>query len=637
MKLYSPFFIFILLLFISCNKERDTYLVENISPIDSLDYYVNLSDSLVLPLEDRREYSDKAYRIALLSADDLKIQKALSHKVSFVFNNFPDSAKQVLEQYKKFVFRAHKNSYIGYYYNQNAFYCDNIIKDKSKAYVYYKKSNQFYQKDLDSIRMCYNFMNIAQIEYYYNNFSESQASATKALMCLRSTKNNNTDIIRELNNLIGLTFSRRNDFDSAIKYYEKAISINEDSISEFILLNNKAHVYQLKKEYTVAIDILEKFSNNKILDSAPVIKAKVLDNLGYAYFSLNKKLGLYYMLSALEIRILTKDKPGLITSYRHLSEYYLDNNPKISKNYAQKTYDLATQENAVDERLQSLKLLQKGSFSQDESDDIFERYTKIDDSIQFLRDGESNKFSKVKYDYSEKEKQVLKAEKTSQSLIFTIIGIIVAFLFLYLIIRIYHKKEKLKESYKTETRIAKKVHDELANDMYNVMTFADSQDLSLPDQKEKLVATLDNVYSRTRDISRQNSSIETGHKYAENLKEMLSEYKNNITNVLINGLDDIDWTEIDENKKVIIYRVLQELMVNMKKHSQATLCMLLFKKSSKKIEINYSDNGIGIDLEKLIYKNGLANTETRIKSIKGNITFVSTPDKGFKISFNFPI
>jgi len=57
---------------------------------------------------------------------------------------------------------------------------------------------------------------------------------------------------------------------------------------------------------------------------------------------------------------------------------------------------------------------------------------------------------------------------------------------------------------------------------------------------------------------------------------MLSEYQNQSLNVLIKDIDSIDWIKIDENKKLVTYRVLQELMVNMKKHSEATLAVIDF-------------------------------------------------------------
>jgi len=81
--------------------------------------------------------------------------------------------------------------------------------------------------------------------------------------------------------------------------------------------------------------------------------------------------------------------------------------------------------------------------------------------------------------------------------------------------------------------------------------------------------------------------------------------------------------------------VLQELMVNMQKHSSAKLVALSFDKKGNNFSINYSDNGVGVDLNSLEIKNGLLNVETRIKSINGSITFTSSLNKGFKAFISF--
>ena len=72
---------------------------------------------------------------------------------------------------------------------------------------------------------------------------------------------------------------------------------------------------------------------------------------------------------------------------------------------------------------------------------------------------------------------------------------------------------------------------------------------------------------------------------------------------------------------------MQELMTNMKKHSEASLVILTFKDIKDKIQITYSDDGIGSDSKK---SNGLINVENRIVDLKGRFTFNSEKNKGFK-------
>jgi signal transduction histidine kinase len=204
---------------------------------------------------------------------------------------------------------------------------------------------------------------------------------------------------------------------------------------------------------------------------------------------------------------------------------------------------------------------------------------------------------------------------------------------LYYFLKALNKKEKIQISYDTETRISKRLHDELANDVFHTLAFAETQDLSTSQNREILINNLDTIYSRTRNISKENSSINTGKKYSEGLKEMMSGFNTDAVSILTNGMDTMDWDILEVNKKIIVYRVLQELLVNMKKHSQCSLVAITFKKNEKKLQIDYSDNGRGASLEKINSRNGLQNVENRILAIKGTITFDTNSKQGIQNQF----
>jgi signal transduction histidine kinase len=195
--------------------------------------------------------------------------------------------------------------------------------------------------------------------------------------------------------------------------------------------------------------------------------------------------------------------------------------------------------------------------------------------------------------------------------------------YLFFLLRARHKKEKLQQVYDTETRISKKVHDEVANDLYHVMTQLQHPDIP----HEQLLDRLDRVYQKTRDISRESSLLDLEGDYAEVLRDLLLSYQSETVRIVTRNLSAVDWDRLNAMKKAMLYRVLQELMINMKKHSNATAVALICTQTRNNIRIVYSDNGVGVTLQK---KSGLANTETRMESIGGSITFETAPQKGFK-------
>jgi signal transduction histidine kinase len=217
--------------------------------------------------------------------------------------------------------------------------------------------------------------------------------------------------------------------------------------------------------------------------------------------------------------------------------------------------------------------------------------------------------------------------------IFLLLSVLIFYLRKYY--RNKNRIEKLETAYETEIRISKDIHDELANDVFHTITFSQTQPLENENAKETLIEKLDHIYARVRSISRENNTIDTGINYLPNLREMLSTYNNDERNIIINSIEKINWNAIDDVKKITIHRTLQELMVNMTKHSEASLVVVKFGHDANKIFIDYTDNGKGAKKNKII-KNGLQNMENRILSTKGTITFDTEPDKGFKVKISMP-
>lgn len=230
----------------------------------------------------------------------------------------------------------------------------------------------------------------------------------------------------------------------------------------------------------------------------------------------------------------------------------------------------------------------------------------------------------------------LAQQKFNNYLLFSILLLVlISAVVLYSYLKNKSKREQQAAIYESETRIAKKLHDELANDVYQTIAFAETQDLQNPIQKETLLDNLDKIYTRTRNISRENSAIGTGDSYEMALKEMLSGFSSSRVQVILKDISTIPWEKIAEEQKIALYRVLQELLVNMKKHSQGSFVLVRFELNTKALLVHYSDNGIGIS-NPIPSKNGLQNVENRIQAIGGSIIFDTSSSKGLKIKLTFP-
>jgi len=520
-------------------------------------------------------------------------------------------------------------------------------KNFNSAFYNFNKSKIAFEAGKDSANVVFSLIQMASIQQINGDYYGSKETLTEALPYIKKKDNYSAAI----NNFFGIADKELSIYDDAIFYYKEALKDCTTEVSKQSPLNNIAVVYILQKKYDKAIEVLESILNNKTTEDTPLIhtKARVLDNLGYAYFKKGRdEKGLSLMNQGLEIRKQTEDFYGSIESNLHLAEYYSKKDTQKSNQHAKTAYQVATKFNSIDERLRALSLLISND-SGIKNTQYAQRYISLSDSIIKIRNNFKNKFAKIKYD-SKKEKdenQKLRLEKAENLLsiqeakyqrIFFIIGIASLVLLLLYLRKFYQNKnriEKIKTAYDTETRIAKDIHDELANDVFHAMTFTQTQPLATDTTKEVLVQKLDNIYSRVRQISKENNTIDMTANYAVNLKEMLSTYNNENTNVIINNIEKVNWELIDNVKKVTIHRILQELMVNMTKHSQASLVVVKFESNGKLVFIDYTDNGKGCQKDKII-KNGLQNMENRILAIKGTITFETEPEKGFKVKITLP-
>ncbi|OED44381.1 hypothetical protein AB832_02055 [Flavobacteriaceae bacterium (ex Bugula neritina AB1)] len=114
----------------------------------------------------------------------------------------------------------------------------------------------------------------------------------------------------------------------------------------------------------------------------------------------------------------------------------------------------------------------------------------------------------------------------------------------------------------------------------------------------------------------------------EELKNLILQYNSNQVKVITN-LSEFDWQMIPDYKKIAVYRVIQELFINAKKHSGCARITLMTKDVEKKRVITYTDDGIGCDISR-VKTNGLINAENRMENIKGKLTFETSPRLGFR-------
>lgn len=529
-----------------------------------------------------------------------------------------------------------------------------VFYDKSEfdiSYIYYHKAYRLCDPKIDYENYVSSLSSMADIQATFGDYITSEALLTKTLPYLKKVKN--PRIARNVYSYIAVNYYNTYDYDKSLIYHQKALKFPATPFKKAIIVGDVALLYIQQKKYNEAAILLELLTVKKVPykrepEVAEKLHAYNLNQLAYSYFNLGNSKCLALYLTALKINIKTKSHFGLVQNYKYLSIFYEKTNPKLAHDYAKKSYEHACIINSATNKANSLAQLIKTSEG-NELKKYSLKYIKIIDSITIGRRKSKNQFAQIKYD-SKRDKAEnlqlrslqtennLQLEKQKNQILILSLLIICSLggiTFLYFNLKSKGRNQKKEAIYKSETRISKKLQDELADDVYQTLAFAGNYDLELTKNKNQLLNNLDRIYSQTRNISKENSNIITNENYAIALKEMISEYKSSKQNILTIGFDNIIWNKMEKNKKIIVYRVLQEILVNIKKHSDASLIMIAFKIIGKKITIDCMDNGHGLQNNNLIFKKDLQNVENRINTINGTIIFDINSQNGFKLSFTF--
>jgi nitrate/nitrite-specific signal transduction histidine kinase len=155
--------------------------------------------------------------------------------------------------------------------------------------------------------------------------------------------------------------------------------------------------------------------------------------------------------------------------------------------------------------------------------------------------------------------------------------------------------------------------------------------------KENLLNKLEKMYEESRDIAHEDLNGKIEKEFSVRLFEMISSYSSPQQKVLVIGNEQNIWQSISQNTQSEVYYTLRELMINMKKHSKATLVSVKFEKSENILKIKYSDNGLGMGNVENKKLSGIKNTENRIENIGGEINFEKKLKKGLQINISIPI
>ena len=187
---------------------------------------------------------------------------------------------------------------------------------------------------------------------------------------------------------------------------------------------------------------------------------------------------------------------------------------------------------------------------------------------------------------------------------------------------------------KERKRIAQELHDGLNGDLsaikYRLSTLEESG-LSPIDTENlgKVITMIDDSCTQIRSISHNlmpSSILEYG--LIETIKEYLIKI-NTSDHFRVDFQSYGNYIGLTKKNETIIYRIIQELVTNILKHSKATEAMIQLNYREDELVITVEDNGIGFNLD--IVSNGIGhkNIQTRIAFLNAHMDVDSSANGTF--------
>ena len=661
LRLYSIILIpFFLLAIISCDKKESVPFNILGAKIDSVD---------LLPNKQREVGIDQNYQRILSGRND-SVKRSLLLKICGKYYNngfyekYANSCRELYSlssEQNDTLQMANALYYLGDYYEAK-------YKMDSTLY-YYTQAEKLYRNINDTLNSGKLQLYKAGILHETGNFFESEVETVKALNQLKNTTNKR--LIYECYLLIALSLKDQHNYSKSLEYFklalEKIKELEKDTpfavmYSRASCYNNLGVLYENKEDYGTAIDFYEKaLKIENLKKEKPVLYSMLLSNLAYSQMQLGIDKNTKNLLDeSLFIRDSLKNLSGIVSSKIRLGEYYLiHKDTLLAVKYLEDGYTLSKEIKSHYDILKSLKLL-----SQTEKNKYYSNlYYKISDSLLYSERSTRDKFARIAFETDIVENKYQDMIRRNITIIIVSLSIISLIIGFSIVLKYKYKNNKLKliqdqqvanaeiyrlmldQQVKTKeaqlnerNRIAMDLHDGIINKIfitrYNLIKLNSSQ----LDLKDRLIKQLEETEEEIRSVSHNLTKYfqERDINFYTIINELVLSQKNKFSTIFNLFMDkSIDWDSIPPEIKMHLYKIVQELLNNVNKYSEATKCDVLFFKVSDHLNLEVADNGKGFDVQIFKPGIGLKNIEARVKEIKGTLTIKSDDRKGTKIQVQF--
>lgn len=186
-------------------------------------------------------------------------------------------------------------------------------------------------------------------------------------------------------------------------------------------------------------------------------------------------------------------------------------------------------------------------------------------------------------------------------------------------------------------RLAREIHDGIGQ-MLNLIKMK-AESLGDEAVKQELMPLLNQTLDEVRNVSEDlHPSRLSDFTIEKNLEKLVNQF--NSDGSIAFSFTSTDVPELDLTTKTHIYRIVQECISNVVKHSKAKECAIQLYGMDKAVQLTIEDDGVGYDSNapsKAGSHHGMQNIDYRVNSMNGNFTIDSSSQNGTMILINIPV
>jgi signal transduction histidine kinase len=199
---------------------------------------------------------------------------------------------------------------------------------------------------------------------------------------------------------------------------------------------------------------------------------------------------------------------------------------------------------------------------------------------------------------------------------------------------------------KERKRIARELHDGLGQSLsaiaFNVRSTLEKVGGKVKTGFESLEAIMPIIQQSIEEVRRIGMNLRPALLddlgLLPTIEWFVRDYQKAYPGIRVEKQTEIEETQVPDPLKTVIYRMLQEAMNNIAKHSKANLVSIsLMRRKDDRTELVIEDNGIGFDMESVKKGLGLGSMRERAELSGGSFDIESVKGRGTVIRASWPI